>query len=33
MANRSDRTGGGLAIVYNNKLNVENIAQENLKNF
>ena len=33
MANRSDRTGGGLALVYNNKLKVENMAQENLKTF
>ena len=31
MANISDRTGGGLALVYNNKLKVENIAQEHLK--
>ena len=33
MANRSDRTGGGLALVYNNKLNVDDIAKENLKTF
>ena len=33
MANKSDRTGGGLALVYNNKLKVENIAQENLQTF
>ena len=33
MANRSDRTGGGLALVYNDKLKLENTAHENLKTF
>ena len=32
-AKRSDRTGGGIALVYNNKPKVENTAQENLKTF
>ena len=32
-ANRSDRTGVGLALVYINKLKVENTVQENLKIF
>ena len=32
-ANRLDRTGGGLALIYNNKLKVENTAQENLETF
>ena len=33
LANRSDRTGGGLALVYNNKLKVENTAHENIETF
>ena len=32
-ANRLYRTGGGLALIYNNKLKVENIAQGNLETF
>ena len=32
-ANRLDRTGGGLALIYHNKLKVENTAQENLETF
>ena len=32
-ANRLDRTGGGLALIYNNKLKMENTAKENLETF
>ena len=32
-ANRLYRSGGGLALIYNNNLKVENIAQENLETF
>ena len=33
MANRLYRTGVGLALIYNNKLKMEKIAQENLETF